>query len=123
MVGHVAFVLAFYFAALTLSRENQVPSMPVHFLLVPVGMTVEAGFPAPGGVGGAEFFYGELYKIVGYPAANGVLASLVKRVITWALGLAGYLIYLRMKPALRPVQRSPAELAAGAVVSEGVPGP
>ena len=103
MIGHVGFVLTFYFSALTLNPPDQIPTLAEHFLLVPVGMAIQAGFPAPGGVGGGEIGYGELYWRVGYDFDRGVLGSLVQRVISWILGLAGYLIYLRMRPALRPV--------------------
>jgi uncharacterized protein (TIRG00374 family) len=104
MCGHICFVLAFYFASLTLNAEDSVPSMTAHFLLVPVGMTITSAVPTPGGVGGAEVAFGVLYRLAGYDFANGVLGSLVLRGITWALGLLGYLVYLRMKPSLRPVQ-------------------
>ena len=72
-------------------------------MLVPVGMTITSAVPTPGGVGGAEIAFGKLYDMVQYPTANGVLASLVQRVIYWVLGLAGYLVYLRMKPTLQPI--------------------
>jgi hypothetical protein len=102
MIGHVGFVLAFYFAARTLTPVDQIPTLAAHFLLVPVGMTIEAGVPSPGGVGGGEFAFGKLYEMAGFAVAAGVLGSLVRRVITWVLGLIGYFVYLRMKPALRP---------------------
>ena len=54
----------------------------------------------PRGIGGGEFIYGELYKMLGFPFAAGVLGSLMQRCINWALGLVGYLVYLRMKPGL-----------------------
>jgi uncharacterized protein (TIRG00374 family) len=101
MIGHVGFVLTFYCAALTLNRPDEVPSLQTHFLLVPVGMSIQAGFPAPGGVGGGEVAFGELYKRVNYPFDRAVLASLTKRVMDWILAFTGYLVYLRMRPALR----------------------
>jgi uncharacterized membrane protein YbhN (UPF0104 family) len=104
MVGHVGFVLSFYFAAQTLTPIDQIPPLATHFVIVPVGMTFAAGFPSPGGVGGSEIGFGALYRIVGFSVAAGVLGSLVERVITWMLGLVGYLVYLQMKPALQPVK-------------------
>jgi len=101
MIGHVGFVLTFYCAALTFYKPDEVPSLQAHFLLVPVGMSIEAGFPAPGGVGGGELAFGELYKRVSFPFDRGVLARLTKRMIDWILALIGYLVYLRMRPALR----------------------
>ncbi len=101
MIGHVGFVLTFYFAALAFYRADEVPSLEAHFLIVPVGMSIQAGFPAPGGVGGGEVGFGELYKRVGFGFDQGVLGSLGKRSIEWILGLTGYLVYLRMRPAFR----------------------
>jgi uncharacterized protein (TIRG00374 family) len=104
MVGHVGFILTFYFAALTLSRAAEIPSLGAHALLVPVGMSFEAGFPAPGGVGGGEVGFGELYQRVGFPFDRGVLGSLVRRMLLWTIGLAGYFVYLRMRPSLQASQ-------------------
>jgi uncharacterized membrane protein YbhN (UPF0104 family) len=102
MLGHVGFVLAFYCAARTLTPADQLPALGAHFLLVPVGMMIKAGFPTPGGVGGGEAAFGWLYGLAGFTAAAGVLAALVQRVIEWTLGMTGYLVYLRMRPDLRP---------------------
>jgi uncharacterized membrane protein YbhN (UPF0104 family) len=101
MVGHIGFVFSFYFAAQTLTPWDEIPTIAAHFVIVPVGMTFAAGFPSPGGVGGSELGFGALYKMAGFAVTAGVLGSLVQRVITWAIGLTGYLIYLRMKPALQ----------------------
>lgn len=111
VVGHVGFVLTFYFAALALQAAPDVPPVATHFLIIPIGMAVQAGIPTPGGVGGGEYVFGKLYQLIGYPAANGVLMTLVYRVITWVLGFVGYLVYLQMKPALRAVEAeaSPAD--------------
>src|SRR5262249_7879556 len=98
------------FSALTLSSFDAVPSIVEHFLLVPVGLTITSAVPTPGGVGGAEIAFGKLYEMVRYPTANGVLGSLVWRVVMCTLGLLGYLVYLRMKPAVKPVE---ATVAAG----------
>jgi uncharacterized membrane protein YbhN (UPF0104 family) len=107
MVGHVAFVLTFYFSALTLCPPEEVPSLGTHFLVVPVGMTVQAIPLFPGGVGVGEYGFGELYRVVGFAFAAGVLASLVQRVVTWLLALVGYFVYLRLRPALVPAEEKP----------------
>jgi uncharacterized protein (TIRG00374 family) len=99
--SHAAFVLTFYFAARTLTPAEQIPSLGAHFLIVPVGMTVRAGFPAPGGVGGGEYAYGKLYELLDFAFAPGVLAMLTYRCVEWLWGLVGYLVYLRMRPSLR----------------------
>jgi uncharacterized protein (TIRG00374 family) len=100
LVGHVGFVLTFYFSSLTVFSADQIPSLSTHFLIVPIGMAIQAGFPAPGGVGGGEYAFGALYELVEYPESSGVLAALVQRVITWVVALGGYVVYLRMRPSL-----------------------
>jgi glycosyltransferase 2 family protein len=101
LVGHVFFVLCFYFAALTLQSPDDVPSLVGHFMTVPIGMAIQAGIPLPGGIGGGEYVFGKLYQLIDYPEANGVLMSLVYRSVTWMLGLMGYLVYLQMRPSLK----------------------
>jgi uncharacterized protein (TIRG00374 family) len=103
MVGHVGFVLAFYFAAQTLlapAELGSIPSMAEHFLVVPIGMTIQAVVPVPGGLGIGEMGFGELYHLLGKPRSLGVLAAFVSRALTWVLAFVGYLLYLRMKPTL-----------------------
>lgn len=107
MLGHVGFILTFYWSACTLTPADQLPSWQAHFLLTPVGMTIQAGFPAPGGIGGGEFGFGWLYKLVGYAFAAGVLGSLVRRVIDWILALLGALVYLRMRSSLAVLADQP----------------
>ena len=111
-VGHVGFVLAFYLSARTLIDPEQMPSLTQHFLLVPIGMVIQAMPLFPGGAGIGELGYGGLYALFHFPQANGVLGSLVQRVVCWIVGLLGFVVYLRMRPALKP---EPVETAALAV--------
>jgi hypothetical protein len=110
-IGHVGFVLTFYFSARTLSDVKDIPALLDHFLIVPVGMVVNAIPLFPGGAGIGEAVYGWLYELLSttahiYPARSGILGSLCQRVIFWVLGLAGYLVYLRMKPELQPLKEA-----------------
>src|SRR5947209_9626541 len=91
-MGHVGFVLAFYCGAHVLwSPElGPVPTLAQHFLLVPIGLTMQALVPTPGGAGGGEWGFGALYVLFRASEANGVLASLVVRVLSWVFGVAGY---------------------------------
>jgi glycosyltransferase 2 family protein len=100
LVGHVGFVLTFYFAALTVLAADQIPSLSSQFMIVPIGMAIQAGFPAPGGVGGGEYAFGALYSLVHYQEANGVLCALVQRVMTWAVALGGIVVYLCTRPRM-----------------------
>ncbi|HWG41736.1 MAG TPA: lysylphosphatidylglycerol synthase transmembrane domain-containing protein [Gemmataceae bacterium] len=101
-IGHVGFVFAFWCSANVLwSPElGPIPPLAEHFLLVPMGLVVQALVPTPGGAGGGEWGFGGLYQLFGGEAVNGVLGSLVQRVIGWVLGLIGYLVYLRMRATL-----------------------
>jgi uncharacterized protein (TIRG00374 family) len=107
LIGHVGFVLTFYYSALTLQASHEIPTVAEHFMIVPVGMAVQAGIPTPGGIGGGDYAYGKLYEWIGYPFANGVWGSFVKNVVTWMLALLGYIVYLRMRPALPRVTTEP----------------
>ncbi len=77
----------------------EIPSAQTHFLIVPVGMTIQAGIPTPGGLGGGEYAYGKLYKLVDSSFFEGFMASLMQRVLGWGLAVVGILVYLFMKPA------------------------
>jgi uncharacterized membrane protein YbhN (UPF0104 family) len=110
-VGQVGFVTAFYCFANTLwgPALGPVPSFVQHFLLVPLGLVMQALVPTPGGAGGGEWGFAALYLLFGAAEANGVLASLVQRVCCWALGVVGYLIYLWSRPGLPSTQGVPGE--------------
>jgi hypothetical protein len=107
-VGHVGFVFLFYYSALTLWQADsgeQIPSLSQHFLIVPIGLVIQAAPFFPGGAGIGELGFGLLYQWLGCSEASGVLASLVQRVINWTLGLLGGLTYLRMRTALKSALR------------------
>jgi glycosyltransferase 2 family protein len=104
LVGHFGWVLIFH---LCVSAFPDIDSATFaeHILIVPVGMTAQAMFPMPGGVGGGEAAYGWLYTLLGRAAIGGILGCLVQRVVAWGIGFIGYIIYTRMPRT---------ELAAGA---------
>jgi uncharacterized protein (TIRG00374 family) len=98
-VGHALSVLLFYFSVLTVwgaDGSGEIPSLPQHFLIVPVGMVIQILPLFPGGAGIGELGFGNLYAWLGCSLATGVLGSLVQRIVTWALGVLGYVVYLRM---------------------------
>ena len=102
-IGHIGFVFLFYCAVLTLWQPDsgeQIPTLSQHFLIVPIGLVIQAAPFFPGGAGIGELGFGLLYQWLGCSEASGVLGSLVQRVINWTLGLLGYLIYLRMRATL-----------------------
>jgi uncharacterized protein (TIRG00374 family) len=100
VVSQAGLVLMFYFSALTLLQPERVPSVGIHFLIIPIGMIVQALPLTPGGVGIGEATFGGLYQLIGYSAGDGVLGALVQRVVLWGVSFLGYLVYLRMRPSL-----------------------
>ena len=110
-VGQVGFVTAFFCCASALwSPElGPMPTLIQHFLLVPIGLVMQALVPTPGGAGGGEWGFAALYVLFRAAEANGVLGSLVQRVFSWVLGVVGYLVYLWTKPGLPVGQASPTD--------------
>lgn len=90
---HGSSVLAFFAAAQAVCPGTDTPGLPAHLLVIPFGLLVKAGFPTPGGIGGAEFAFGHLYRLVGGSFSAGVLASLLIRTISWGLAVTSYLAY------------------------------
>ncbi len=110
-VGHVGFVLFFYCSVLTLWQPDSgqlIPTLSQHFLIVPIGLVIQAAPFFPGGAGIGELGFGLLYEWLGCSEASGVLGSLMQRVLTWTIGLFGYLVYLRMRTVLQSALRSEA---------------
>jgi uncharacterized protein (TIRG00374 family) len=123
IIGHVGFVLVFFFAASTLAADpSDIPSVLTHYLIIPIGMAAQAFFFTPGGVGGGEAAFGWLYHEVGFPTVLGVSGSFVQRVIMWSLGFIGYLVYLRMRPTL-PIVADNSNPAAETATDANSPSP
>jgi uncharacterized protein (TIRG00374 family) len=100
--GHVGFVLAFYCCANTLwDGVEPIPTLTQHFLIVPIGLVIQAIPLFPGGVGVGELGFGGLYGLLNASKSLGVLGSLVQRVVCWMLGLLCGLVYLGMRSQLQ----------------------
>jgi uncharacterized protein (TIRG00374 family) len=123
LISHASFVASFYCGAHALLEAepgNPMPSLLQHFLIVPLGMVIQTVPLFPGGAGIGELGFGGLYAWFQCPAANGVLASLMSRVISWVIGVLG-LIACSLLPAraapdaelVTPVNISPVPAAAG----------
>src|SRR5205085_9576357 len=112
-IGQVGFVFVFYFSMRTLwdPGMGSIPSVAEHFLLVPIGLVIEAMPLFPGGAGIGEAGYGGLYAWFSCAATIAILGSLVGRVLRWVVGLTGYLIYLRLKARLPAPDSSPGQEA------------
>lgn len=107
-VGHVGWVLVFHLVVMTFyANPAQTGSFGEHLIIVPVGMTAQALFPTPGGIGGAEVVYGELYKMIGKEDSIGEISCFAQRMVFWGLALLGWVLYLRMKAELPSVEATP----------------
>jgi len=105
-VGQVGFVFVFYCSVRALwdPAAGSIPTVAEHFLLVPIGLVIQAAPLFPGGAGIGEAGFGGLYAWFGCAAAVAVLGSLMQRVLSWVVGLAGYLISLRMSHSKSAVE-------------------
>ena len=106
-VVHLGFVILFHLAVRVFPAPGP-GSLPEHFVVAPVGFIAQAFFPAPGGVGGGEAIFGYLYVLLGRPESTGVIGRLTMRLVEWAFGFTGYMVYLGMKEEL-PVVEEEAE--------------
>src|SRR5439155_41179 len=75
-VGHVGFVAAFYCGANALWSEElgPIPTLTQHFLLVPIGLVIQAVIPTPGGAGAGAWGFGALcvlFRGAGAPFPRG----------------------------------------------------
>ena len=106
-ITHTCYVLIFHFAVQVFPGD--VASFSEHVAVAPLGYIMEALFPAPGGVGGGEWIFGNLYLMLKKPLNVGVVGRLTMRMIQWSFGLIGYIAYLRMKTELPVEVKEPAE--------------
>ncbi len=116
--GHVGFVLTFYCCVRVLWDPEggvPIPTLAEHFLIVPVGLVIQAMPLFPGGAGIGEAGFGGLYNWFGCAASTAVLGSLVQRVLNWMGGLVGFLVWLRMRSKL---PQTTAEEGTPATVAE-----
>jgi hypothetical protein len=111
MIGHVGFVMSYYFASCAVPPP--IPSLEEQWLLVPVGMVAESIPITPGNLGVGEALFDYLYYLAdpgdGSYGSKGALARLALRVVSWAVALIGLGFYL---PLRRTVKQLIAEEAA-----------
>jgi uncharacterized membrane protein YbhN (UPF0104 family) len=106
--AQVGFVLTFYFSVRTLwsppspfESGATIPTLAEHFLLVPIGLVIQAVPVFPGGAGIGEAGFGALYSLFGGVAAWAVLGSLLQRVLAAGIGLVGLGLFLHARPSHR----------------------
>ncbi|HQR05461.1 MAG TPA: lysylphosphatidylglycerol synthase transmembrane domain-containing protein [Gemmatales bacterium] len=95
MLGHIGFVLSYYFASRALPGPGPTPSWQLHFVIIPFFMVFQ-GLPLTfgGNFGVGDLILGVLYTFVGGLELKGILASLLQRLITWIVALIGLIWYI-----------------------------
>jgi uncharacterized membrane protein YbhN (UPF0104 family) len=94
-VSQMLYVMCFFNAAHVTAGPDPASVLPTwveHSLFVPLGMIAQAIFPSPGGIGGSEFAFGEMYQMIGHKRSFGSLGMMVLRFTTWAVALVFYIV-------------------------------
>jgi glycosyltransferase 2 family protein len=105
LISHTGWILTFHCGSRLFKLDDQAEqrgSLVEHILIVPVGMTITAGIPTPGGVGGGEAAFSWLYSLLHKPEAFGIAMCLGWRIFNWSVGIIGYFIYLRLRSRSSP---------------------
>lgn len=108
IVGHALNVVAFYLVGWMLFANQMSTTLAQHFLMVPLTLFTTA-VPLPfGALGLSEGVGDQLFKLVGHP--SGALAMMGFRVLMYACGLVGAMIYLFHLQEVRALTASAHEL-------------
>ena len=75
------------------------PDFVQHLVISPVS-NLAGSIPLPGGMGGFEWMFEELYVRADMPAGNGLAIALCFRIVTILLAMIGVVYYLRSKREL-----------------------
>lgn len=106
LLGHLGFLSAFYFCALSVHQGQTIPSFIDHIVGLPLPEAVSAAVPTPGGIGALEaavsWFYEQHQKSMDpnstaeqlkTAATNGFLTALGYRMTTFVWGAVGVIYY------------------------------
>lgn len=96
-------LILFFHLAVRVYPAEAVGTFAQHCIICPIGYIAQAFFPAPGGVGGAEFIFGYLYTLIGLPELPAVVGRMTMRVVEMGIGLMGFVNFLSMKAELPSV--------------------
>ena len=102
--SHVAIVLTFHVAARVFPPqhpETDLATLPELIVIAPIGFIAQTIPIAPGGVGVGEAAFAGLYRLVGRPESQGVIARLSMRIAEWLLALGAWIVYFSMRKELR----------------------
>lgn len=87
MVAHVGFIGSLWGAARSLPGDQW--PLRVHYVVAPIGLSVNAIPLSPGGLGVGEAGMQQLFGLVGGDGAKAFVMMLAYRVMSWLIALAG----------------------------------
>jgi uncharacterized protein (TIRG00374 family) len=120
LVSHSGLILSIYFCAVALHGAADVPSLLVHFQIVPPAELVGVLVPLPGGTGALEEAIAHFYALAGGVSAQGFLAAVAYRVVTIAVAVVGAVWYF---VARREIEAVMEETQSAPPVDEALPTP
>jgi hypothetical protein len=106
VIGHVGFVLSYYYSSLAVLSEEPTPSPGDHYMIIPVGMVVQAIPMTPAGnLGVSEGAFEYLYGLLGCAGLKGMLTSMAQRIVALSVALLGLIFYIPLRANVRRIMR------------------
>jgi len=106
-ISQMLYVLCFYTAAQVTAGPEPTSVLPTwieHSLFVPLGMIAQAIFPSPGGIGGGEYAFGEMYHMIGHERSFGRFGMMVLRCSTWAVAFVFYIVGTQTRTGIPKIE-------------------
>jgi uncharacterized protein (TIRG00374 family) len=118
LVSHSGLILSIYFCAIALHGAADVPSLLIHFQIVPPAELVGVLVPLPGGTGALEEAMAHFYALAGGSYDQGFLTAVAYRLVTIAVAVVGAVWYF---VARREIEAVLEEAPSAAPVDEALP--
>jgi uncharacterized protein (TIRG00374 family) len=118
LVSHSGLILSIYFCAIALHGAAGVPSVLVHFQIVPPAELVGVLVPLPGGTGALEGAMAHFYALAGSSTDAGFLTAVAYRLVTIAVAVVGAVWYFAVRREIDAVME---ETQSPAPVDEALP--
>jgi uncharacterized protein (TIRG00374 family) len=93
LVSHAGLILSIYFCAVALHGSEGIPSLLVHFQIIPPAELVGVLVPLPGGTGALEVAVAHFYALAGGSFDQGSLTAVAYRLVTIAVAIVGAVWY------------------------------
>lgn len=118
LVTHAGMILSIYFCSVALHGAEGIPSLLIHFQIVPPAELVGVLVPLPGGTGALEGAVSHFYALGGGSSNQGFLAAVAYRLVTIVLAVVGAVWYFLGR---REIEAAMDETKAAEPESEAVP--